>query len=358
MVTATALLLLTLAPDFVRVDFGTTPARRVKLLKHENPGVRRRAAMLLAHAPADTAIAGLLVALSDGNRGVRRTAAGSLAWLADERAVPFLVRAVQRESDRSVQGVLLIALARCGKSYVARNIAPFLNSPYRTVRASAAEGLGYVGDAGQRSVLWDALRFAPDDPGFMVRSAVLGAFVRQGWRDDTRKAVGELKEMGALRHWRSRVAVIASVGAMRITSWTKWVRTELKESKDPRVVAAAAGSLALLGGRDEVFAALGHEAPTVRRACLVALQETADKRATTEALRMVREDGSADVRFEAALVLHRAGHRKADAYLVDALRSRNALYWITALGALEGRHKRSFGRDPDAWTRFLSGRKR
>ena len=358
MVIATALFLLALQPGYSKVDFGTTPARRAKLLKHENPGVRRRAAMLLAHAPADTAIAGLLVALSDADRGVRRAAAGSLAVLADERAVPFLVRAVQRETDHAVQGALLIALARCGKSYVATHVGVFLNAPHRVVRAAAAEALGHVGDARQRSALWSALRYAPDDPGFMVRSAVLGAFVRLDWKCDAKKAVKELKEMGALRHWRSRVAVIAAVGATQLAEWTDWVREQLLQSKDPRVVAAAAGALAVLGHRDEVARTLRHEVPAVRRACLVALQEVGDERTAAEARRMVKEDTSADVRFEAALVLHHAGLAEADVYLVDALRSRNAVYWITALGALERRHKRSFGRDPEGWTRYLKERKR
>ncbi len=58
------------------------------------------------------------------------------------------------------------------------------------------------------------------------------------------------------------------------------------------------------------------------------------------------------------LVLHHAGDAAADAYLVDALRSRNALYWITALGALEKKHKRWLGRNPDAWERFLKEKKR
>ena len=59
------------------------------------------------------------------------------------------------------------------------------------------------------------------------------------------------------------------------------------------------------------------------------------------------------MRFECALVLFHGSHPEADAYLVDALRSRNPLYWIAALGALESKYKNSLGRDPAAWTKFL-----
>ncbi|MHC4491969.1 MAG: HEAT repeat domain-containing protein, partial [Planctomycetota bacterium] len=85
-----AALLLLLAPGVDRVDFGTTAARRVRLLRHENPAVRARAAMLLAHAKPDEAIAGLVIAVADPNRNVRHAAAESLQALADERAVPVL----------------------------------------------------------------------------------------------------------------------------------------------------------------------------------------------------------------------------------------------------------------------------
>ncbi|MHC4223794.1 MAG: HEAT repeat domain-containing protein [Planctomycetota bacterium] len=358
MVAATALLLLLLQPDRTEVDFGTSASRRVKLLRHENPGVRRRAAMLLAHAKADEAIAGLLVALVDVHSGVREAAALSLGILGDERAVPFLARRVREEGSVRVLTAMLGALARCGGAYVARHVTPFLEHPARSVRAAAAAGLGNLGDAGQRDALWAALRFAPDDPGFAVRAAVLGAFVRLGWNEDVRRAVVELEEAGALRHWRSRTAIIFAIGASGMRERADTLKEELKASEDPRVVAAAAAALAHLGFLDEVFASLEHPSPKVRRAALVALQEAGDPRGVERALILVRDDPDLNVRFEALLVLDEATHPDADLYLVDALRARDPLYWITALSSLEKRHGRSFGRDPEAWTRYLKESRR
>lgn len=351
---ALLVLFLLAAPAREKVDFGTTAARRVRLLRHENPAVRREAALLLAHAPADQAIAGLIVALRDPNASVRQAVAATLQQLGDERAVPFLARQCRTESSPRVLRALLLALARCGGSYVARHIKPFLDHPDRTVRVAAAAALGHVGDAGQRDALWAALRFAPDDPGFAVRSAVLSAFVNLGWTEDVRQAIKELEAMGAKRHWMSRTAVLAAIGAAGLEERAPQLRREVRTAEDPRVVAAAATGLARLGHADEVRGLVRHPAPRVRRAALVALQEAGDPQAVPLAKQMVETDRSVDVRFEAVLVLYHAGDPAADMYLVDALKSRNPVFWITALGALESEHGRSFGRDPEAWAEFLA----
>jgi len=353
-VAALLLLLLIPAPDYSRVDFGKTTSSRVKLLRHEHPGVRRRAAMLLAHAPKDEAIAGLLNALGDPNPAVREAAAGAVATLRDERAVPFLARRIRSETSSGALATEIVALARCGKAYVARRIGPYLEHPVRDVRAAAAVALGQVGDAGQRAALWAALRYAPDDPGFVVRAAILESFAELGWTSDVRLAAAELEKEGILRHWRGRVAFVGAAGKAGLVERIAWLAGQL-EHDDPRVVAAAAGALARLGRLDAVAAALGHPSPSVRRAALVALQEAGDRRAVERAREMVRRDRDVGVRFEAALVLHHAKQPGADAYLVDALRSREPVIWITALTTLERRHKRSFGRNSKAWTEFLEG---
>lgn len=351
--TAVLLLLLLQPAEGERVDFGTTTAERVRLLRHELPAVRSRAALLLSNAEPDKAIAALLETLDDTNSGVRRSVAQALFSLGDERAVPFLAAQLAQEEVPGVTAELLLALGKCGGAYVARRVQPYLEHPAREVRAAAAAALGEIGDAGQRDALWAALRYAPDDPDFIVRASILGAFVRLGWKADVRQALGELEEAGALRHWYSRAAMVDAVGAAGIAERTAWVRHEVDTSPDPRVVAAAAGALTRLGHRDEVCRLLGHASPTVRRAALVALQEAGDERAVQRAEVLVREDEDSDVRFEAALVLSEAGHPDADVYLVDALRSRNPLYWMTALAELERRHGRSFGRNPEKWEAWL-----
>ena len=347
-----------LAPAGERVDFRGGVADRVRLLRHRNPAVRAKAAQLLGTAPADKAIAGLIVALRDPDHGVRRTAADALRRLDDERAVPFLVARLKEEKQPTVLAFLLLAAGTCGDTYVGRRIRPFLEHPARAVRLSAAAALGHVGDSGQRDALWAALRFAPDDPGFTVRTAILGAFVRLGWKADAARAIDELIRAGARRHWASRAGIVAAVGGAGLADRVAYVRRELYDGEDPRVVAAAASSLAQLGHADEVHALLKHETPIVRRAALAALHDAGDERAVPAALRMVKSDADRRTRFEAALVLDRDDHPDADLYLLDALRSKNALYWITALQALERRHDREFGRDPGAWAKFLREQRR
>jgi HEAT repeat protein len=353
---ATAVLLLLVAqPAGEEVDFGTSTAGRVKLLRHRNPGVRRRAAELLAHAPPDEAIAALLVSLEDPNASVRAAVARALEAMADERAVPLLAARLGQEKGPEVLVPLLLAMGRCGKPYAARRVLPFLDHPSRDVRIAAATALGGIGDALQRDALWAALRYAPDDPSFGVRSAILGAFVSLGWKEDVREALKELEAAGAPRHWEARGRMLLAIGYAGLLERADWARAELL-SDDPRIVAAAADALARLGARDEVFALIGHASPTVRRAALVALDECGDARAVGKALALAREDPDVNVRFEAVLVLDHRGNPEADIFLVDALKARDPVLWITALAALERKHGRSFGRDPEAWAEFLKGR--
>lgn len=348
--------LLLLAPSAEEVTFGTTAAQRLRLLRHGNAGVRLHAAMLLGNARPEEALAGLIVALQDPDAGVRAQAAVSLARLRDERAVPALARRAAAEDSDRVLLSLLVAIGVTGGPYAGRIVLPFLEHPTREVRAAAAEALGHVGDSGQRDALLSTLRYEPDDPSFLVRSTVLAAFVNLGWVAEVKLAITELEAAGGLRHWMSRAAILGAIGAIRWEERTAFAQETLDHEEDPRVLAAAAGALARLGRLDAVAGHLSHPDPGVRRASLVALQEAGDPRATDAALRMVAGDPDLDVRFEAAITLAHLNHPGADRYLVDALRSANTLYWITALGLLEERHQRSFGRDPEAWERWLRER--
>ncbi|MEM8884174.1 MAG: HEAT repeat domain-containing protein [Planctomycetota bacterium] len=349
-------LLLLAGPEPSRIDYGGSVADRVKLLRHENPAVRQRAAELLQIAPPDRALAAMLVALGDRDRYVREAAARTLRVWKDERATPFLVKAVRSERQPRTLRLLLIALGDCGGRYAARAVKPFLEHPDRGVRGAAATALGAIGDAGQRTPLWDALRLATDDPDFLVRSAVLGAFVRLGWKDDAQEAIAELEKAGAARSWRARVSIVVAIGELRWKERTEALLARIETERDPRVLAAAVGALAQLGQGDVVAAYLDDPRPTVQSAALVSLQAAKDPRAPSAAHTLLQASGNVQVRFTAAMVLHRAGDERANVYLVDALRSRDAYIWVTALAALEKRYGEPLGRNPDAWTAFFKQR--
>jgi len=350
------LILVLLAPGYDKVRFDGSVQDRVRLLRHRNPAVRRRAAELLEHAPPDRALAAMLVALGDKDALVREAAARTLAAWADERATPFLARGARLETDPRALSATLLALGSCGGPYVARHVTPFLENPTRMVRAAAATALGSIGDAGQRTALWNAFRLAPDDPDFAVRSAVLGAFVRLGWERDARTAIGELEAAGAGGEWRARVAVAAAIGALRWTERADWLARRVAEEPDARVIAAAIGALGDLGRLDQVASYLTDARPAVQQAAMVALQERGDERAVAAARTLVRASSDVSVRFTAAMVLHRARDPIADVHLVDALRSNDPYIWMTALSALEERYGQQFGRNPSAWTDFLKKR--
>jgi len=344
------------APEFETVDFRGDTDDRVRLLKHKVGAVRARAALLLEHGDRDRAIAGLLVALSDSDAGVRIAAAQTLGAWGDERATPFLARTIQREQDPRVLRHLLLALGRCGDRYVARHVTRHLEHPAREVRVAAVAALGKLGDAGQRSALWATLRFAAEDSDFAVRSAVLGAFVELAWAKDVRQAVVELEKAGALGSWRPRVAIVLAIGGIHWKERAAWLKKLRDKEQDPRVLAAVAGALARLGFRDDVAGWLDHDDAGVRKAALLVLEDAGDARAVKRAETLVRTDPDVSVRFTAALVLHRAQHPQANVYLIDALRSNDVTIWITALSALEKKYVQQFGRNPDAWTEFFKKR--
>ncbi len=361
---AVLLLPLLLQTQVERVDFGTSVKRRVELLNHTNPRVRMQAARLLGQvqgareADLNEALAGLLVRLGkDPAAGVRRQAALSLGQLGDERAVPHLARRLRVEPTARVVVALMYGLASCGGPYVAPRVLPFLEHPTQQVRAAAVAALGRLGDPSVRDALLSALRTEPEDPDFAVRAAILTALVRLKLNEEAGSAIDRLIAEKGMKHWGCRAAILAAIGEARLQDRAAFVDAVLKRERDPRVVATAVGALARLGRRKQVLGYLVHEASVVRRAALVALDDTDDELALASALKLAEQERDPSVRFEAALVLHRRRHPDADLYLVDALRSQNPLFWMTALGALERRHGRSFGRDAGAWTKWLKSRK-
>ena len=172
------------------------------------------------------------------------------------------------------------------------------------------------------------------------------------------RAVGELETADALKEWRVRVAVVLAIGSIRWQERSAWLRELVERDVDERVLAAAASALVRLDARDQVARWLEHETVLVRTAALEALAAVKDPRAQAAALRFVREDADVSLRFRAALVLHGTRHPDADIYLVDALRSKDASIWITALAALERRYGKKYGRNPKRWTEFLKQRPR
>jgi len=352
MTTVLALLLL-VSPGFDEIDFSGGTEERLRLLKHKNPGVRLRAAQLLEHAPPQRALAAMLVALGDVDAHVRGAAARTLGSWGDERATPFLARAIKIEEVPAILRDMLLALSRCGGRYAGRLVLPFLEHPSLKVRAAAAAALGRLGDAGQRKALWAAFRFDSDDHGSALRAAVLGAFTQLGWDEDVRKAVGELEAGDALRAWRVRVAVVLAIGGVRWKERAAWLKALVERDKDARVLAAAASALVQIGERDHVARWLKHQNALVRRAALDALSGVGDPRAAAAAATFVRQDPDVALRFRAALILHETRHVDADLYMVDAMRSDDASIWISALAALERRYGKKYGRNPGRWTEFL-----
>lgn len=179
----------------------------VEALKEQDYKIRDAAANALENISDKTIIRNLIDAL-DSNHNIE-TIAYILGNLADEKAVPALERAYQRQNDLNdnwtlARGSILGALGKAGglKAFPLLNDA--IRDPNKKVRAAAAEAMGRMGDAKAVPALLKALK---DDDEY-VREAAAIALARLG----DRTGIGILSMM--LEDGRSSEAVLEALGVL------------------------------------------------------------------------------------------------------------------------------------------------
>ena len=119
----------------------------LKALSDAHPGVRTRAASLLARSPTPTAVASLLDRLAaDDSPEVRRACAAALGQIADAVAADGLVEALSDEAP-SVRAAAVVALARAGGASAIAPLSDLLEDVEEetAVRESALDALTKLG---------------------------------------------------------------------------------------------------------------------------------------------------------------------------------------------------------------------
>jgi len=143
----------------------------IDMLKSPDVSERRDVARTLGVMGFDIATPGLIAALDDDDGKVRLLAAESLGKIGDKRAVEPLLEKLPYEED-GVQRYILGSLGKIGDARALEPMINFLeNEDVAEVRASAAYGLGELGDAGAT----DALIHALGDGDQWVRLEACGA---------------------------------------------------------------------------------------------------------------------------------------------------------------------------------------
>jgi len=157
-------------------------ARVAGVLAHRDPRVRRAGVIALGRLKTSRAVLALLQALADDAADVRMQAAHGIGSSQQGRAVPWLIEALDRESDPEVQGALLLALGKAAtEDAVARLIRAaepggFLLRKAQGLRLRAIEALVAAGTSAATAAIGDLRQ----DRDSAVREAAQQAMSRLG----------------------------------------------------------------------------------------------------------------------------------------------------------------------------------
>ena len=296
----------------------------LELLRDMTDGVRIAAARALGEVKRPAAADALLDEMADENPTVRAAVAEALGRINSQKSVDILSRACAEDPDPGVREVALAALRRVSAGTVTPLIQALSSNDLReriravsqlldqgkasvvpliellgnqepTVRASAAEVLGALGDG---SAL-DSLIRALDDT-------------------DDRVRLSATRALGRIKHARSAQAL-----------------ARLLEDQDNKVAAAAANGLENLSelAVDPVFGLLNHESPDVRVRATDVLGRLRHRGACDRLIR-----GLADhvpwVRIVSAQALGEIGEIRAAPALIEALKDRDPVVRAMAAEAL------------------------
>ncbi|NCS48645.1 MAG: TIR domain-containing protein, partial [Microcystis aeruginosa BK11-02] len=134
----------------------------LKALEHSDYAVRRNAAFALGNIGSETAIPGLLKALEHSDYAVRRNAAFALGNIGSETAIPGLLKALE-DSDEGVRGEAAVALGKIGSETAIPELLKALEHSNKDVRWKAAEALAKIGSETAIAGLLKALEHSNKD---------------------------------------------------------------------------------------------------------------------------------------------------------------------------------------------------
>ncbi len=314
-------------------------------LDDDNPGVRQKAAAILARLGETRAVIPLVGRLSDGSREVRVAALEALGELGDARAAPAMIRLIGDSADE-VRAQAIQSLGRLKARSAVPPLVELLEHGVEPLRGRAAVALGQIASGAPVAVAVESS--GGGDPAIRALLTALG-------RDDQRLAAREGLRLAG-------VAVVGPIVA-RLPSATGdelLIEVELLgELGDARAAPALIGELERGRiGRERVVDALGKVArgsselvmeltalladkePAVRRRAAHAIVGIVDTRAAS-ALADAVADSDREVRLCAIGELGRLKAARAAPALAQALGAKDpetAAAAARALGEIADRH--------------------
>jgi HEAT repeat protein len=308
-----------------RIDSDRALPPLLELLRDMVDEVRIAAARAVGDVQNPSAVDALLDEMADENPLVRAAVVEALARIKSPKSIDILSRASTEDPDRTVREVALAALRRVSTGAVTPLIQALLGSDLGqriravsrlleqgkasvlpltellmheepTVRASAAEVLGGIGDASALNAL------------------IIGAIAD----DDDRVRLSATNALGRIKHARS-AQVLAG----------------LLEDQDNKIADAAASGLENLSelAVDPVFELLNHESVDVRVRAIHVLGRLKHRGACDRLLRGL-SDKVIWVRIVSAQALGEIGDGHAATALIGALKDRDMVVRAMAAEAL------------------------
>jgi HEAT repeat protein len=296
----------------------------LELLRDMTDDVRIAAARALGEVQSPATADALLDEMADENPAVRTAAAEALGRINNQKSVGILSRACAEDPDANVRKVAMVALRRVsawavtpliralsgdnlderiravsqlldqGKASVLP-LTGLLTNEEPTVRASAAEVLGALGDA-----------------------AALDSLIRALGDADSRVRLSATNALGRIKHSRSAQTLARAL-----------------EDQDNKVAAAAASGLESLSelAVDPVFELLNHESAEVRVRATDVLGRLRHKGACDRLIRGLT-DSVTWVRIVSAQALGEICEIQAAPALIEALKDRDPVVRAMAAEAL------------------------
>ncbi len=291
-------------------------------------------------------------ALFDAAPSVRRGALNALVALDARAAGGSVARLLGVEQDPTVLPAALMALGQLCVEGQDALVVRFASHPAPAVRAGALTAAGHLGGEALHRLVRNSLRMADaEDQRWIVRASAVLALARLGRAEDLAVIQRAFQSGGGQAHWIARSAVAKAIAALHPSPRAALERLLL--DGDPRVALTAAQGLARTGYRPVLREHLRHGKSSVRLAVIGAVRE-ADMREVAQQLHgMVRFDASREVRFAAAITLFLWDDPRADAMMLDAVRSNDPAIWGEAVAQLARRTGVQHGRDVKAWRRAL-----
>ena len=186
----------------------------IEALESPNPEIRIQAAGGLAKIKSEAAIPQLVHMLLTDNPWVAGRIADQLVAYGPD-AVPFLMENVRDEHhghlvDPRILGAAVRILGMIGDRRAARAIEPLLEHPHREVRIAAAAALGSAGTPSSIPCLLTAL----EDPEWQVRAASASALAAFSDESATSPVAGLLTDRSWWVRQNAAAALMEIIGGM------------------------------------------------------------------------------------------------------------------------------------------------